>query len=106
MRLNRTVVAVVLLAVLLLAAVPAAQAAPLAKPQTSSRILAGDWLSAALTWLGHLFADRSPQAPASREKATSTTSTSGGTVYPTFGNNNFGANCIDPNGCFDSGGGG
>ena len=57
MRLNRTFVAIVLLAVLLFAAAPAVQAAPQAKPQAASRHLGGDWLSAALTWLSHVFAD-------------------------------------------------
>jgi hypothetical protein len=104
MRLNRTVVAAVLLAVLLAAVAPAVQAAPLAKPQTSTRLLGTDWLSAALTWLGHLFVDRTPQAPTQQQKGTTTSS---GTVYPTFGGGDGGFNgsCIDPQGCYSGSGG-
>ena len=107
MRLNRTSVVVILLAVLLLAAAPAVQAAPQAKPQATSRHLGGDWLSAALTWLSHLFADPTPQAPTSQQKGSSTTtstSTGGGTSV-LGGGGSFAGNCIDPNGCYDGGGG-
>lgn len=112
MHLNRTVVATVVLAVLLGAVAPAVQAVPLAKPQPSQRLVAGDWLSTAVTWLSHLFNDRAPQAPASQQKgSTTTTKPPTGTGTTVFGGGgNFAGSCIDPNGnpngCFDGGGGG
>ena len=109
MHLNRTVVATVVLAVLLGAAAPAVQAVPLAKPQPSPRLVAGDWLIAALAWLSHFFNDRAPQAPTSQQKGSTTTKPSTGTGTTVIGNGgggNFAGSCIDPNGCFDGGGGG
>jgi hypothetical protein len=104
MRLNRNAVAVVLLAVLLSAVAPAVQAVPLAKPQTSTRLLGTDWISAALTWLGHLFSDRTPQAPASQQKGDTRPPT--GVIPNLGGNGTFAGSCIDPNGCLDGGSGG
>ena len=103
---NRTVVVAVVLAVLLAAVAPAVQAVPLAKPQPSPRLVAGDWLSAALTWLGHFFNDRAPQAPTSLQKGTTKPPTGTGATVFGAGSGNFAGSCIDPNGCLDGGGGG
>lgn len=104
MRLNRTVVAVVVVTVLLAIVAPAVQAVPIAKPQTSTRLIGSDWLTAALTWLGQLFGERTPQAPTAQQKGT--TSTSSGTTYPRplGGDGSFAGSCIDPQGSCNTGG--
>jgi hypothetical protein len=104
MRLNRTVVAVVVVAVLLAVVAPAVQAVPIAKPQTSPRLVGSDWLSAALTWLSHLFGDRTPQTPTTQQKGATTTSS--GTTYPRplGGDGSFAGSCIDPMGSCNTGG--
>ena len=104
MRLNRTVVAAVVVAVLLAVVAPAVQAMPIAKPQTSPRLIGSDWLTASLTWLSHLFGDRTPQAPTTQQKG-STTTTSGTAPRTLGGDGSFSGSCIDPNGCYIGGGG-
>ncbi|HEX9943852.1 MAG TPA: hypothetical protein VGG03_17710 [Thermoanaerobaculia bacterium] len=101
--LNRAVAVALVTAVLTATAAPAVQARPLTKSQTSFRLTSGDWLDAALVWLGQLFAT-APQAPESldmQKKAPSTDPTGGsGGITPMTGS------CIDPNGCHTGGGGG
>jgi hypothetical protein len=94
--LPRSFFAIALIAVLL-AAAPAVQARPLAKPARSVpsvQTAAGDLLSAAWSWLSRLFTVE-PVAAKSGSGSTTTTTGGGGLggLKPMSGS------CIDPNGC-------
>jgi hypothetical protein len=90
-RLTRIFAAALVTMTMLVVTAPAAQARPLAKPQ-SVQTLSGDWLGAALSWLNQLLVRQTPQN--TREKAstapTDSNTTSGG---------GFTGSCIDPDGC-------
>jgi len=98
--LPRTFFAIALIAVLLVAAAPAVQARPLAKPAQSTpsvQIAGGNLVSAAWSWLSRLFTIE----PVAAKSGTTTTTTGGGGlggVKPLTGS------CIDPNGCTWGGG--
>jgi hypothetical protein len=90
-----TVTTVVLIAVV----APAVQAISLRQPPTP-RVVGGDWLDAALSWLSHVFAGapQAPQAPHAKKKPDPDGSSGGvGTVGP------MGGSCVDPNGCLEGG---
>lgn len=53
-RFPRVITAVVVAFALLIVVSPAAQARPLGKPHTTLRVLDGNWLEAALAWLGNV----------------------------------------------------
>lgn len=100
--LSRTFFAIALIAALL-AAAPAVQARPLAKPARSVpsvQTAGGDLLSAAWSWLSHLFTFE-PVAAKSGSGSTTTTTSGGGLG----GAKPLSGSCIDPNGCTIGGGG-
>jgi hypothetical protein len=96
MRLSRTLNVMVVVVVLLVFAMPAAQARTL---DTSSRVLRpadGSWLAASMSWLSHFLGIQMP-VPSFVQKTNTTTtspSTSTGGKVPMTGS------CIDPNGCY------
>ena len=89
-RLTRIFAAAVVTMTMLVITVPAAQARPLAKPQ-SVQLMDGDWIGAALSWLNQLLGvQRTPAPRNERQKDGVSTGTTGG---------GFTGSCIDPNGC-------
>lgn len=89
-RLTRIFAAALVSMTMLVAAVPAAQARPLGKPQ-SVQVMDGDWIGAALGWLGQLLGIPRPTPPRhDRQKGDVPTGSGGG---------GFTGSCIDPNGC-------
>jgi hypothetical protein len=63
-RFPRVFTAAVVVFALLVVASPAAQARPLGKPHTTLRVLDGNWLEAALAWLGSVLgAQPEPETP-------------------------------------------
>ena len=101
----RTFGSVVLIAVLLVALAPAAQAFPLGRAQRTVQVTGGDWLDAALTWLGRLFNGE----PAAREKPAPARTKATRPAPPTsqgVGGGPFNGSCIDPNGCGGTAGSG
>ncbi len=90
-RLTRIFAAAVLTIAMLVVTVPTAQARPLGQSQ-SSRTVDGDWIGAALSWLGQLLGVPRPPAPRNERQKD-------GTYTGTTGGGGFTGSCIDPNGC-------
>jgi uncharacterized membrane protein len=93
MSLSRTLNVVVVVFVLLVLAVPAAQARTL---DTSSRVLRpvdGSWLAASMSWLTQFFGIQTPAPSFVPKLDTTITATITVILRPNTGS------CIDPNGC-------